>query len=194
MDLRGGEEAAGDAEDVEVHLLVPTLAVRGGRRDAAAIWAAVALAFFFLLRASEYLGGTQRAVRGADLEPRRGGARVASFRQAEEVVLQIRQSKTDQYNQGTTRNQFRSGDLDLCVVEALGEYEEQDPTRFRGLGATQPLFAWEDGDPLQRSDLAGFIKLAVVAEGYQAADGDTHGLRIGWGLCVVRSRQRFGLH
>ena len=94
-------------------------------------------------------------------------------------MLQIRQSKTDQYNQGTTRNHFRSGDPDLCVVEALAEYEEQDPMKFRGLGATQPLFTWEDGDPLQRSDLAGFIKLAVVAEGYQAADGDTHGLRIG---------------
>ena len=45
-----------------------------GRQDSAALWAATALAFFFLLRASEYLGGTQRAVRGADLEPHRGGS------------------------------------------------------------------------------------------------------------------------
>ena len=74
------------------------------RRDDAMLWCAIALAYFFLLRASEYVAPDQsgadngKGVRAIDLVARREGTQVKSFREADEVALCIRGSKTDQLN------------------------------------------------------------------------------------------------
>merc|ERR1712086_1160302 len=91
--------------------------------DAATLWAAISLAFFFLLWASEYLvndhsWSTDRVVHGEDLEAMSGGQRVTSFQGADEIVLHITGSKTDQYNVGTVRNHYRAESA-LCPVAAL---------------------------------------------------------------------------
>ena len=95
--------------------------------DEAMLWAATLLAFFFLLRGSEYTASDQsgndsgKGVRGADLQGKLRGELVTSFSVADEVVLKIRGSKTDQFNRGEWRNHFRrkGNDAALCVVEAL---------------------------------------------------------------------------
>ena len=127
------------------------------RCDQVIIWAAIMVGFFFLLRASEFLvtigrsWGNTRTLKGSDVEARRDNKQVTNFHVAEEVVIYLKGSKTDQYNQGTVRNQFRSGD-ELCVVGALAEYQSMKPERFAGAEENQPLFRLEDGKPLRRGD------------------------------------------
>ena len=83
--------------------------------DHAILWAGLVLGFLFLLRVGEYAQhdgqpwDEKRGLRGADVKPRRNGEVVRSFREADEVVLTIRGSKTDQLNAGELRSQFVSG-------------------------------------------------------------------------------------
>ena len=76
------------------------------RVDQAILWAAIMVGFFFLLRASEFLvtmgrsWGTSRTLKGNDIEARRDNLQVMNFHQAEEIVIYLKGSKTDQYNQG----------------------------------------------------------------------------------------------
>eukprot|EP00974_Lingulodinium_polyedra_P110652 10701148-Lingulodinium_polyedra.AAC.1 len=64
----------------------------------------------FLLRAGEYLAvagapwQAARALCGADVQARAAGRPVEAFSMADEVLIHIRGSKTDQYNQGSLRN------------------------------------------------------------------------------------------
>ena len=53
-----------------------------------------------------------------DVVPRRQGSTVRSFALADEVVLTIRVSKTDQFSEGNVKNHFRAAG-ELCVIEAL---------------------------------------------------------------------------
>ena len=154
------------------------------RGDKIALWAAVVTAFFFLLRASEYLiqanrsWSTRRVLKGCEVEGRTNN-QTCRIQNAQEVVIYLAGSKTDQYNQGTIRNHFRSGDFCLCPVRALGEMERYYPERFRGAEAEEPLFRFEDGTPITRDDIHGVVQLAAVADGQEGARFGSHSLRIG---------------
>eukprot|EP00913_Durusdinium_trenchii_P034157 g31967.t1 len=107
------------------------------RADQLIIWAALMVGFFFLLRASEYLvtlgrsWGSTRTLRGCDVEGcLENDKQVNNLHHAEEIVTYLNGSKTDQLNQGTARNQFKSGHRTLCVVTALAEYQNLKPERF----------------------------------------------------------------
>ena len=118
--------------------------------DDAAVYCAVLMAFFFLLRASEYVVNDQsefppgRGLRGSDLRPRCKGEPVDTFALADEVAIRIRGSKTDQYNRGEWRNHFRvageESEEKLCVLQALTWYERWARDRCRGLQAEDPFF------------------------------------------------------
>ena len=74
---------------------------------------------------------SKRGFRGCDLEARHLGEPCERFSKADEVVLTIRGSKTDQLNRGEVRNHFRlrsnEPDADLCVVQALSDLEALAP-------------------------------------------------------------------
>ena len=148
------------------------------------MWAGIATAFFFLLRASEYLvqtersWGPERAMKGFDLEGRRGNVTLAGFSGAEELVLHIRGSKTDQYNVGTVRNQYASGEA-ICVVAAWQAYEEQYPERIRGSEKHLPLMRYSDGSYVDRASIQHYLELAAAATGGDAERMGSHSLRIG---------------
>ena len=152
--------------------------------DKVALWAAMCTAFFFLLRASEYLvqanrtWSTRRVLKGCEVEGRTNNETCRN-QNAQEVVIYLTGSKTDQYNQGTIRNHYRSGDSCLCPVQALGEMERHYPERFRGAEAEEPLFRFEDGTPIARDDIHDMVQLAAVADGQQGARFGSHSLRIG---------------
>ena len=162
------------------------------RVDQVIFWAAIMVGFFFLLRASEFLvtlgrsWETSRTLKGNDIEARKDNRQVMNFYQAEEIVIYLKGSKTDQYNQGTVRNQFKSGN-ELCVVTALAEYQAMKPERFAGAGADQPLFRLEKGKPLQRTDIQGLIQLAAVADGQSTTRYGSHSLRIGGATAMYQT-------
>ncbi|CAK0794038.1 unnamed protein product, partial [Prorocentrum cordatum] len=153
--------------------------------DAATLFAAVLLAFLFLLRASEDLvvagrsRSVDRVVHGEDLEARREGGRVGQFAQADECVLHIKGSKTDQYNVGTVRNQY-SAHSALCPVEALAAMHAQHPQRFdHGAEARLPLFRWASGALAKREEVQHFLALAGLAAGLKREEIGSRSLRIG---------------
>ena len=154
----------------------------------AMMWAAIMLAYFFLLRASEYTAADQsgldtgKGVRGIDLQAKRAGEAAGSFREADEVTLCIRGSKTDQLNRGEWRNHFRAKGQDeckLCVVEALEMYEHWVPERFRGVEQHERLFVWPSGRYLVRSEVQQVLCSSAVATGANPDDIGSHSLRIG---------------
>ena len=102
--------------------------------DSAVLWAALLLGFFFLPRASEYLApeageGAAKGVRGVDVVPRFQGSTVRSFALADEGVLTIRGSKTDQLNEGNVKNHFRADGV-LGVIEALQHVQSRAPEQW----------------------------------------------------------------
>ncbi|CAE8597095.1 unnamed protein product, partial [Polarella glacialis] len=171
--------------------------------DKASLWCALVVAWFFLLRASEYLAQSSktwtldRALRGLDVEFLSNGARVDFAKDADECAAQIRQSKTDQYNQGTTRNHYRTGGA-LCPLKALEDFEAQAPAKFRGELKTEALFTYHDGHSVTREDVTSLVQLAAVAAGFEASDCASHSLRIGGATALYHSCgdlafvQRFG--
>ena len=162
--------------------------------DAAALWAAYAIAFFFLLRASEYLvqpdkhWSLERVLHGSDAVPRAGGCDATSFREAQEVVVYIKGSKTDQYNVGCTRNQFETHE-ELCPVMAMREFERHFPERVRGSERERPLFRYQNGGWIRREHVQHYLELAAVALNIDPLRMGSHSLRIGGApACTTASR------
>ena len=122
-----------------------------------------------------------------DIQGKCGGEPVLRLSAADEVVLKIRGSKTDQLNRGEWRNHFRAGNAGdeqggcpkLCVVEALAMYEAHAPERFTGNQKELALFAWASGALLTRSEVQQALECAAVAMGMQADEVGSHSLRIG---------------
>jgi hypothetical protein len=172
--------------------------------DCAVIWAAIVLAFFFMLRASEYLvradrtWSTERVLFGEDVVPRVNNKETLKFAAAEELIVYIKGSKTDQYNVGAVRNHYRSGDT-LCPLVALQEMQRHFPQRFLGgKEAHLPLFRWTDGSYIGRDELQSYLQVAAAADGREAADIGSHSLRIGGATAMAHvvgdlaKVQRFG--
>ena len=144
-------------------------------------WAAVNLAFFYRLRASEYLDagyvGFERGLRGRDLSLTKEGrsVRLSEIRQADELTLFIRGSKTDVYNRGEYRNHYRTG-LSLCPVTAAIELFEAFPSRFPGGPEADDLLF---RDPLPRALITVLIQKAAEALGEPEGSLGTHSLCFG---------------
>ena len=150
----------------------------------AAINAAVQVGFFFLLRASEYVKseGTKlreyRGMRGCDIRPRKGGKSVKNFAAADEVVLVIRGSKTDKFNEGDVKNHFRTNDPEICVIKSLALYQQHAPLRF-GEKVVERLFAWDNGALIQRAEVQAVLERAAVGVGVDPQYIGSHSLRFG---------------
>ena len=150
--------------------------------NSAILWAALLLGFFFLLRASKYLApevgeGAAKGVRGVDVVPRLQGSTVQSFALADEIVLTIRGSKTDQLNEGNVKNHFRAAG-ELFVIEALQHVQARAPERWY-TERYDPLLRWANGNPLRRHEVQAPIMQAAAALGGDPARIGTHSLRFG---------------
>jgi len=114
-------------------------------KDEVVLACAAVTAWFFLLRSGEYVANPgqpwqlHRVVRGGDVFPRKGGEAVQRFEAADEVVLNLTESKTDQYNAGHIRNHYRAHPAVVCPVVAMEKMQEMFPERFSS-EASLPLF------------------------------------------------------
>jgi hypothetical protein len=167
----------------------------------AVIWAAVALGFFFLLRASEYLDvgyrAPNRGLLGRNVELRLRGQvkELKDLTHADEVVLKIRGSKTDTYNRGETRNHFqvetseeaRSRNLPaVCVVSAVRMLFSHFPLRYLGSAEeNEPLLRYSSGVAVTRMEVQGMLGRAAVALGHSDHHFGSHSLRFGGGLSYL---------
>ena len=120
-----------------------------------------------------------RVVTGRDVAARRDGVQVHSFAEADEVVLTIKGSKTDQYNAGSVRNHYRSGD-ELCPVRVMAELQRRFPGRFLGGAEVDlPLFRDSKGRLITRTQMALFVKTIAGAVGVRPETVDPHSIRRG---------------
>lgn len=164
-------------------------------KDKAALWAALCTAFFYLLRASEYLvqnnreWSLRRVLKGKDIEGRKDNMRCPNLSEAEEVVIYLYGSKTDQFNQGAVRNHYRSEDEKLCPVEALAAIQRAFPERFQGVESEEPLFRYESGVPITRDEVQRLLQLAAIADGQPANRYGSHSLRIGGATAIYMTSQ-----
>lgn len=104
-----------------------------------------------------------------------------------EVVLFIRNSKTDQLGRGATLRLPATGNKGPCPVEDTSRYLDLRP---QGEG---PFLIHEDGAPLARHQFAKVMRKAIAACGLKAAGYAPHSFRNGaattaahWGLSVER--------
>ena len=150
-------------------------------------WAAVTVAWFFLLRAGEYCNSGKvdqgRILRGLDVSLKDGGE-LCGPGEADQVDLQFRKSKTDQEAFGATRTHFANykacSGVRLCPVEALEMLRSWQPGRFgTGPEAGLPLFRWANGVVLHRTQVQQLLQEAAAACGLPAGRFMTHSLRIG---------------
>ena len=158
------------------------------RGDVAALWGALNTAFFFMLRASEYLiqpgkgWGQGRALQGRNVQLKCKGevcTNYADAQHADEILLEITGSKTDQYNFGTLRNHYKSGGA-LCPVRAIVAMWQHFPARFEGGSeADLPLFRYASGAYVSRQDVQSELRLAAGAFGWSSDRMGSHSLRIG---------------
>ena len=185
----------------------------GTERDHAVLWAALLTGWFFLLRASEYVGPVQegraehraerthapeervdprggegqvpqaRGLRGCDLQAFHEGRQVTDFAEADEVRLCIRGSKVDQLNQGHVMNHFRTHDPELCVIEALGLYQQHAPEQF-GKSQLGALFTWASGKQVTRKCLQQALVRSAEAMGLPADRMASHSLRFGGATAI----------
>lgn len=157
----------------------------GKTAEGSLLWAAICFGYFFLLRASEYLGvgytDPNRGLRGRDVILKEEGVPVGLERvgYADEVVLTIRGSKTDIYNRGEVRNHFKSGDV-LCPVSSAVALFKQFPQRYNNGGdALGPLFRTGDGQVIPRQAVTALLEAAARALHMPEGDFGTHSLRFG---------------
>ena len=166
--------------------------------EASGLWLALCLGYFFLLRASEFLPVMHlpgsRHLKGGDLLLRKEGklCDAASLRQADEVVIHLRGSKTDRYNHGATCNHL-CGEPPLCPVDATIRMFVAYPERYYGMEESHlPLLR-----NVTRENLQMMIARAASHCGMQGAIG-AHFLRFGgasaiWAAFQNSAKlQRFG--
>lgn len=172
-------------------------------RDSLCIAGAVVVAWFFLLRSSEYLGHSDdealsgdrtTGLRGEDVLFRLHGD-VCAVTQAEEVVINIRGSKTDQLNFGAIRSQHRvpsakdrggEYNVSLCPVQAFEWLNAAFPERFAS-EKRKSLFTWADGKRITRHEVQAYLKVASVQFGVPPELVSTHSLRVGGATALYAS-------
>lgn len=151
----------------------------------ATVWAGLNMAFGFLMRASEYLAfdgdglfDDEKVVRWSEVTFLRGGVTVTPESDAgepDEVRIQFRASKTDQFRAGCVRNLFRTGLDDLCPVTALWTLA----TMLGGDRRKGPVMSVPGEHPVSRTEIAEELRKAAVDCGEDEANIGTHSLRAG---------------
>ena len=157
----------------------------GKTQEGSLMFGAVCFGYFFLLRASEYLcvgyNQPEKGPRGQDVVLKSHGQEctLENIKEADEVILTIRGSKTDIYNRGEIRNHFRS-EGSVCPVKAAISVFLNFPQRYGGGNdAFGPLFRTADDKLLPRGAVQAAIEASAKALNMPPGDLGTHSLRFG---------------
>ena len=149
--------------------------------DHAAIWFALAVAWFYLMRVGEYAWSNgwdhDKVLCGADVAGRLAGAPSSNLSEADELIVWFKASKVDQLKAGEARNHYRTG-TQLCPVAAAANLQRHFPERFT-VDRHLPLCRWQNGNPIKREQLQEVLEQAAREEGLPPEQMRTHSLRIG---------------
>ena len=167
--------------------------------DSVTLWCTVSIAWFFMLRMSEYLekGPSdkygrlgRRPLLMHEIEPLCGGKRVDWSGDVDEISIFISGSKTDWLNQGMVRSHnttpLSEPNSHLCPVRGLVKLWELAPSKFQR--NTDRAFAtWRSGKPIQADRLVAVLRLAVFKQGLNPNAFSLHSLRAGGATALYRA-------
>ena len=123
---------------------------------------------------------------GRDIFGRSKGVEKKGFAEADEVVIYIKRSKTDQLNVGSIRNHFET-QADICPVEAMRLFERYYPERVKGSELDRPAFRYQDGTAIKREHIQHYLELAALGIGFPPGKMGSHSLRIGGATAMYHS-------
>ena len=155
----------------QLYTFVSFISTRFNSFDYCMIKAVISVAFFALLRSSEYTSQSSQVWDPAS----HLGIQDVSWCASGDVCLHLKSSKTDPFKSGVDIYLTRLASP-LCPVAALGNYLS---VRGRGWG---PLFLFSDGSFLTRARLSSLIKLC-----FPSVSLDTHSFRIGGASLAAQS-------
>ena len=142
----------------------------------AVTWAGLNLAFFFLLRSAEYCDDPIKALQVGDVQFFKEGEPTDDLEQADELVIFIRSSKTDQTRKGARRNAYKTGSL-LCPVVAAAKVMRL--RQSMGAADDDPFLAYGHKQMLTRKTVTEVLRWAARDLGQVEANFASHSLRIG---------------
>ncbi len=131
--------------------------------DKKMLWAAVSLAYFGLLRVSEYTSQGPRK-----FDPTRTLIRSRVTLREDAVVVHLPESKTDQLRKGADVTAGLTGD-DLCPTNAVKDYVRATPRAKMDM----PFFFFSAGNFLTPGDINFWLRRFI------SASTTSHSLRIG---------------
>lgn len=139
--------------------------------DSYMMWTAMNLAYFGLLRASEYCVTTppfnnKKDLRLCDVSMQNNG-----------LIVNLKCSKTDKCNNGV-EVYIGCSENPVCAVCTMSNYLCKRETVFSS-DPESPLFLFTSGTPLTRSLLCNHIKLCIATLGFNPDNYSGHSLRAG---------------
>lgn len=140
--------------------------------DTVMLWASFTLAFFGFLRVSEFTSpppgkaGPSLSVHDVSFIP--------NIENPTSITVQIKQSKTDPFREGTSLTIAKSKSH-VCAVEALREYLlQRNPENGQ-----EPLFTLKTGEALTRTVVNSNLRSLLLCLGYKEKHYAPHSFRIG---------------
>ena len=152
--------------------------------EGAAIWAALTLGWFFLMRPNELMGrwaGDNRAVRVTDVAPRVKGQYGCDWAtDPDEMVLCIRYQKNKE--QGAYRNAYATGTETFCPVRALANMHGWYPELRQ-----HPEWSLFNNPAISISkrQLQRWLRLGAAIEGAPPSSIGLHSLRSGGASAMI---------
>ena len=146
--------------------------------DRSMLWAAFCLGFFGFMRSGEFTTSPSHRLDECTLSVT--DVSVDSRQNPQVLTVLLRRSKTDQHGNGTHLHLGRTG-TSLCPVSAVLAYLAIRPS------SPGPLFVFQDGTPLTRTQLVSHLKEAFSCIGETTANYSGHSFRIGAATTAARA-------
>jgi hypothetical protein len=140
-------------------------------QDGNMLWAAMTMAFYGCLRASEFTTSVSfdSNIHLCNIDVTFGTLENTPF-----MKVFIKRSKTDQSNRGFTINISCVPDI-TCAVCAMHKYQSSKPLQI----PTAPLFVFASGVPLKKTLFQKNLNLMLSFKNYPINEFSGHSLRIG---------------
>jgi hypothetical protein len=151
------------------------------------LWGLIVLAFFFLLRRSEFAlsgpGTKGHALLTKDLLVLdKNNLPTTIYKSAVKVAIHLRSNKTDQSKKGTTRVLFKSGDIVICPVRAALLVK-----RVSNLSPETPVAFISPKNFISYSSIANIVKRAARSLGLDPVEYASHSIRAGGATYMFRA-------
>ena len=167
--------------------------------DSVTLWCTISIAWFFMLRMSEYVdkGPADRygkygrhPLRMGEIEPLVKGKRTAWSGEVDEISIYISGSKTDWLNQGMVRSHnqipLTEPNSHLCPVRSLIKLWKLAPSKFQR-NTDRVFAAWRSGKSIKADRIVALLRMAVFKQGMNPSAFSLHSLRAGGATALYRA-------